>query len=122
LRRPLKWRSWEPKRCVGEDGAEKNEVKFNYSTDEPARALTDWFERMAESARYNADLERAVKYDKTGRGERSYQIESALRDKAPRRWRAVPADAGPRYQQRILHAHRARRATALAAAIPGAKK
>ena len=49
-----------------ENGAEKNEVKFNYSEDLSARALQDWFERMAESAEHRENLERAAKYDHLG--------------------------------------------------------
>jgi hypothetical protein len=49
-----------------EDGAEKGEVKFNFSEDLNARALQDWFERMAESAEHRLDLERAAKYDRLG--------------------------------------------------------
>ncbi|HEX3876194.1 MAG TPA: hypothetical protein VHW24_04365 [Bryobacteraceae bacterium] len=48
------------------DGNEKTEVKYNYSEDVTAQALQNWFERMAESARHNIDLERAVKYDHLG--------------------------------------------------------
>lgn len=48
------------------DGDQKTEVKFNYSEDPSAQALVDWFERMAESAERNIDLERAVKYDHLG--------------------------------------------------------
>lgn len=49
-----------------EDGARTREVKFNYSMDENARALMDWFERIAESEQSFIRLERAVKYDKLG--------------------------------------------------------
>lgn len=48
------------------DGDQKTEVKFNYSEDLSAQALVDWFERMAESAQRNIDLERAAKYDHLG--------------------------------------------------------
>ncbi len=49
-----------------ENGAEKHEVKFNYSADPSAQALQDWFERMAESEEHRIDLERAAKYDRLG--------------------------------------------------------
>jgi len=49
-----------------EDGAEKHEVEFNYSSDPMAQAMWDWFERIAESERHLIDLERAVRYDKLG--------------------------------------------------------
>jgi hypothetical protein len=49
-----------------EEGAEKNEVKFNYTEDANAQALQDWFERMAESAEHRDNVERAAKYDHLG--------------------------------------------------------
>jgi len=49
-----------------ENGTQKTEVKFNYSEEQPAQMLLDWFERMAESAAHRIDLERAAKYDKLG--------------------------------------------------------
>jgi hypothetical protein len=49
-----------------ENGAEKSEVKFNYTEDINGRALQDWFERMAESAEHRFNLERAAKYDHLG--------------------------------------------------------
>ena len=48
------------------NAGQKTEVKFNYSEEQPAQMLLDWFERMAESAAYRIDLERAAKYDKLG--------------------------------------------------------
>lgn len=49
-----------------ENGAEKSEVKFNYTEDVNAKTLQDWFERMAESAEHRDNLERAAKYDHLG--------------------------------------------------------
>jgi hypothetical protein len=49
-----------------EDGSAKNEVKFNYSLDEDAKALADWFERIIESEQHLIRLERSVKYEKLG--------------------------------------------------------
>jgi hypothetical protein len=49
-----------------EDGATAAEVKFNYSLDEDAKALADWFERVIESEQHFIDLERSVKYEKLG--------------------------------------------------------
>ena len=49
-----------------EAGDEKNEVKYNYSEDLDARALQDWFERMAETAQHHDNVERAAKYDHLG--------------------------------------------------------
>ncbi len=49
-----------------EDGADAREVKFNYSTDENARLLQDWFERISESERAMMLLRRAIRFDKLG--------------------------------------------------------
>jgi hypothetical protein len=49
-----------------ENGAEKDEVQFNYTLDPAAQALAEWFERMAETAQRRIDLERTAKYDKLG--------------------------------------------------------
>jgi hypothetical protein len=49
-----------------ENGAEKSEAKFNYSTDVSAQALQDWFERMTESEQLRIELERTAKYDRLG--------------------------------------------------------
>ncbi len=49
-----------------EDGAEKHELEFNYSTDPLAQAMWDWFERIGESEQHLINLERTVRYDKLG--------------------------------------------------------
>jgi hypothetical protein len=49
-----------------EDGAKVSETKFNFSLDENAKVLLDWFERMAESAQNYIVFERTVKYDRLG--------------------------------------------------------
>ncbi|BDC51145.1 hypothetical protein F183_A34610 [Bryobacterales bacterium F-183] len=49
-----------------EDGAVKQEVKFNYTMDEAGKAMQDWLEKMAETEQHYLRLERAVKYDKLG--------------------------------------------------------
>ena len=49
-----------------EEGAANHEAKFNYSTDESAKALLDWFERITESELLLAQLQRAVRHDKLG--------------------------------------------------------
>ncbi|MGH9632128.1 MAG: hypothetical protein ACRD7E_27805, partial [Bryobacteraceae bacterium] len=45
-----------------ENGTEKNEVKFNYTLDESARLLADWFERLTETQQHLAGLERTVRF------------------------------------------------------------
>jgi hypothetical protein len=66
LESPVKVAFMGTKTFRWENRDEKNEVKFNYSEDLSARALQDWFERMAESAENRIDLERAAKYDRLG--------------------------------------------------------
>ncbi len=64
-----------------ENGAEKNEVKFNYSLDPDAKALWDWFERISETERHYMELERTARYDKLGVNQALLQIEVS-RDRA----------------------------------------
>ena len=59
-----------------EQGAEKHEAKFNYSTDTDAQTIHDWFERINESAMYFIDLERAAKYDKLGVNQALIKLEA----------------------------------------------
>jgi hypothetical protein len=61
-----------------EDGAQKGEVKFNYSQDSNAQALQDWFERMGETARERIDLERTAKYDHLGVFKAVTALEAAM--------------------------------------------
>jgi hypothetical protein len=61
--------------CDGKTG----ETKFNYSEDMDARALTEWFERIAETERSLIELERSVKFDKLGAQNAILRIE-ILRD------------------------------------------
>jgi hypothetical protein len=49
-----------------EDGAAGSETKFNYSIDENAKTLQDWFERITESEILLAKLTRTVRHDKLG--------------------------------------------------------
>lgn len=60
-----------------EDGSTKHEVKFNYSLDENARVLQDWFERITETQRLQFDLERTARFDKLGVNKTLLQIEAA---------------------------------------------
>jgi len=59
------------------DGAQKTEVKFNYSIDDDAKLLQDWFERMCESAYHRIDLERAARFDKLGVNQSILQLQAA---------------------------------------------
>jgi len=61
-----------------ENGAEKNEIKFNYSQDPDARVLQDWFEKITQTAQLYFSLERAIKYDKLGVNKSVLQLEAAM--------------------------------------------
>lgn len=61
-----------------EDGTVKNEQKFNYSLDENARLLQDWFEKVVETEGLYFNLERAVKFDKLGVHKAILQTEAGL--------------------------------------------
>ncbi len=73
LESPLKVAFMGTKTFRWEAGADRPEVKFNFSEDPAAQALLDWFERMAESAQARIELERAAKYDRLG-------VDQALRN------------------------------------------
>jgi hypothetical protein len=60
-----------------EQAAEKNEVQFNYSLDEDAKTLADWFERITESQLLHANLERSARFDRLGVNKSLLQIEAA---------------------------------------------
>lgn len=70
-----------------EEGGSSNEVTFNHSTDENARALQDWFERITETQRILTDLERSYKYDRLGVNEVLVRLDTAWHQK-----RVVGAD------------------------------
>lgn len=55
------------------------EVKFNYSQDADARALTDLFEHISDTERSLIELEKAVKFDKLGVQDAILRVE-ILRD------------------------------------------
>jgi hypothetical protein len=64
-----------------EDGAENYETKFNYSLDENARALQDWFEKITDSERAYLALDRAVKHDRLGVHQAMLQLVSLWEQK-----------------------------------------
>jgi hypothetical protein len=64
-----------------EDGDKKAEVKFNYSLDENAKALHDWFERITETERLVVIFRRAVRHDKLGVNESLVNIQMAWEKK-----------------------------------------
>jgi len=60
-----------------EDGEASSEQKFNYSLDESAKALHDWFEAITETERLFAELKRAARHDKLGVHDALLRIEAA---------------------------------------------
>ena len=54
---------------------EKNSVTFNYSEDEDAKTLLDWYEKICETERAYIALETAAKYDKLGVEKALLQLE-----------------------------------------------
>jgi hypothetical protein len=49
-----------------ENGAESSQATFNYSQDENAKVLQDWFERIGESDRLFGELRQAIRHDRLG--------------------------------------------------------
>jgi hypothetical protein len=64
-----------------ENGAEASEVKFNYSLDENAKTLQDWFERISESERALMLLRRNIRFDKLGVNDAVLRIDTAWTQK-----------------------------------------
>ena len=64
-----------------EDGAERHESKFNYSTSEDAKALNDQFERISESARLMVELSRVMRHDRLGVNDAMVRIQIAWDNK-----------------------------------------
>jgi len=60
-----------------EDGDKEAEVKFNYSLDENAKTLHDWFERITTTEQLLVNFRRAVRHDKLGVNEALLNIQSA---------------------------------------------
>jgi hypothetical protein len=58
-----------------EDGAQASETKFNYTAVEDAKLLSDWFERIGDSARLLLELRRATKHDRLGVNEAIVNIQ-----------------------------------------------
>jgi hypothetical protein len=64
-----------------ENGAETSEAKFNYSLDESAKQLQDWFERVSESERAMMNLRRAIRFDKLGVNDAVLRVDTAWSQK-----------------------------------------
>ncbi len=104
-----------------EDGDEKHEVKFNYSQDEDAKDLHEWFERITETERLLAILRRAVRHDKLGVNEAIVNVQACWQ----RRQLVAPAQFLPLLDQVAnsdVYMHMSReRAAELAEAIRAAQ-
>ena len=61
-----------------EDGATKNEAKFNYTQNPDGQLLLDWFERIAETSRHVINLERAARFDRLGLDEALLQLQAVF--------------------------------------------
>jgi hypothetical protein len=98
-----------------------HEASFNYSEDLEAKALLDWFEKIAETERAFIDLERSVRFDKLG------VQDSILRIEVTRDQKRLVAEEQflpllDRVVQNEKYLHMARtRAAALAESIRGPK-
>jgi hypothetical protein len=59
-----------------EEGAQASESAFNYTVVEDAKLLSDWFERIGDSARLLLQLRRAAKHDRLGVNEAILSIQT----------------------------------------------
>ena len=73
----LKVANMGKKTFAWQDGATKHESSFNFSLDENAKTLLDWFERVSETQQLYFILERSVKFDKLGVNKAILQVEAA---------------------------------------------
>ena len=64
-----------------ENGTEISEAKFNYSLDENAKTLQDWFERISESERALMLLRRNIRFDKLGVNDAVLRVDAAWSQK-----------------------------------------
>src|SRR6185369_6454509 len=64
-----------------EAGGESREAKFNYSTIEDAKQLSDRFESIAECARTLLELRRAIRHDRLGVNAAVLKIQVLWNDK-----------------------------------------
>lgn len=64
-----------------EEGGSASETTFNYTLDENGKAIQEWFERITDTQRILADLERSYKYDRLGVNEILVRLEAAWKQK-----------------------------------------
>jgi hypothetical protein len=77
LESPLKVAFMGAKIFRYDDGAQKHEVKFNFSEDPTAQSLLDCFEKISESEQLLVNLEVSAKYDRLGIEKALLLLESA---------------------------------------------
>jgi len=64
-----------------EADGDRSQAKFNYSTNEDAKLLTDRFERIAESTQTLLELRRAIRHDRLGVNASVLKIQSMWNNK-----------------------------------------
>lgn len=64
-----------------QNGEERHEAKFNYSLEENARVLQDWFERISETERLLATLRRTIHHDRLGVNDAILQVQDSWEHK-----------------------------------------
>jgi hypothetical protein len=64
-----------------EAGGDRSQTKFNYSTNEDAKLLSDRFERIAESTQTLLELRRAARHDRLGVNASVLKIQSMWNNK-----------------------------------------
>lgn len=64
-----------------EDGAATSEAKYNHTTNDDARALQDWFERITECQRILSELQRRLRYDRLGVNDIVLRLDSVVQQK-----------------------------------------
>ena len=64
-----------------EDGGDRGEAKFNYSTNEDAKLLADRFEQIAENAQTLLELRRSIRHDRLGVNAAVLKIQTLWNDK-----------------------------------------
>ena len=100
-----------------EDGGQTREVKFNYSLDENAKLLHDWFERITETEGLLESLRRVVKHDKLGVNDAVINVQAAWdRRQLVAAWQFLPLLDQVAKGEAFMHMSR-ERAAALAEAI-----
>lgn len=100
-----------------EDGAEKHEVKFNFSLDENAKLLHDWFERITETEGLLESLRRVIKHDKLGVNDAVINVQAAWeRRQLVAAWQFLPLLDQVAKSEVFMHMSR-ERAAALAESI-----